>query len=127
MHHACYHSLSEAVEVLLEAAKENGIDATILDNGNRTILHSWSLGHERVDDEFDDGIVSHTTLNLIIKSYKELGLDIQHQDNQGKSALDYIKDEIEEGSDWEELKSILEEAYSKIDDSEPEAKCSKME
>ena len=124
LHHACYHSLSEAVEVLLGAAKEKGIDATISDIDNRTILHSWSLGHERVDH---DGTVSQTTLNLILESYKELGLDIQHQDNHGKTALDYIKDEIEEGSDWEELKSILEEAYSKIDDSEPEAKCSKME
>ena len=65
MHHACYHSLSEAVEVLLGA--EKGIDATILDIDNRTILHSWSLGHERVDH---DGIVSDTTLILILESYK---------------------------------------------------------
>ena len=111
--------MSEPVEELLNAAKEQKIDVTILDHDGRTILHSWALGREQVDH---DGEVSDTTLSLILDDYKTLGLDIKHHDNEGKTALDYVKDQ--EGEGYEA--PLLEEEYSKLE-VENSAKMPKLE
>ena len=102
--------MDDLVKELLNAAKEQKIDATILDHDGRTILHSWALGRERVDH---DGKVSETTLRLILDDYKTLGLDIKHCDNEGKTALDYVQDRVDEGYDHES--PLLEEEYSKLE------------
>ena len=95
---------------MLKAAKEQKIDATILDHDGQTILHSWALGRERVDH---DGEVSETTLSLILDDYKTLGLDIKHRDNEGKTSLDYVQDRVDEGYGVEA--PLLEEEYSKLE------------
>ena len=112
--------MSEPVKELLKAAKEQKIDATILDHDGRTILHSWALGRERVDL---DGEVSETTLSLILDDYKTLGLDIKHRDNEGKTSLDYVQDQLDEGYDHEA--PLLEEEYSKLE-AENDAKKPKL-
>ena len=49
---------------------------------------------------------------MILKNWKEFGIDIKAQDNQGKTALDLINEEDEE---YDEIKKMLEEEYSQID------------
>ena len=113
--------MSEPVEELLDAAKEQKIDATILDHNGRTILHSWALGRGYVDHI--DCEVSDTILSLILDNYKTLGLDIKHRDNEGKTALDYVQDRVDEGYDHES--PLLEEEYSKLE-AENDAKKPKL-
>ena len=107
LHYACYHSLSKAVEALLLRA-----DATVLDHENATILHSWSLGHDKVYLSGHPG-EEHwiRTLMLILDNYKSVGLDIQHKDSQGETALDYLQQRRRRK--W--LFQLLKDEYLKIE------------
>ena len=104
LHYACSHGDTQVVKVLFEAVKEGRIDATICDHDNRTILHSWSLG-------YGAGAGSDFTLNLILREYRILGLDIKHCDNFGRTALDYVN--------IMEFKELLQKEYSKLDAKKP--------
>jgi len=45
---------------------------------------------------------------MILKNWKEFGIDIKAQDNDGETALDLINED-------DEIKKMLEEEYSQID------------
>ena len=49
---------------------------------------------------------------MILKNWKEFGIDIKAQNNQGKTALDNIS--YREGGKWNQIKQMLETEYSQI-------------
>ena len=127
-HYACYNRSVGVAKALLEA----GVDATLLDNDGRNALHSCCSGldNPEIGPEEEKGTkMIMETAKFLLESYKTLGLNIQLQDNQGKTALDLIKDKFEEDDYYSEffkpLESMLEEAYAKIN--EPEAKRARLE
>ena len=50
---------------------------------------------------------------MILKNWKEFGIDIKVQDNHGKTAFDIIEDE--DGEEYDQIKKMLEKEYSHID------------
>ena len=50
---------------------------------------------------------------MILKNWKEFGIDIKVQDNNGKTALDLIK--RKEGERYDQIKKLLENEYSQIE------------
>ena len=50
---------------------------------------------------------------MILKNWKEFGIDIKAQNNQGKTALDLIKNR--DGEKYNQIKKMLEKEYSQID------------
>jgi len=49
---------------------------------------------------------------MILKNWKEFGIDIKAQNNQGQTALDLIKGK---GRKWNQIKKKLEKEYAQID------------
>ena len=50
---------------------------------------------------------------MILKNWKEFGIDIKAQNNQGKTALDVINHR--QGENINQIKQMLETEYSQID------------
>ena len=50
---------------------------------------------------------------MILKNWKEFGIDIKVQNNDGKTALDLIKNR--DGEEFNQIKKMLEKEYSQID------------
>ena len=50
---------------------------------------------------------------MILKNWKEFGIDIKAQDNDGKTALDFINHQW--GEKANQIKKMLEKEYSQID------------
>ena len=54
---------------------------------------------------------------MILKNWKEFGIDIKAQNDVGKTALDLINNK--EGEEYDQIKKMLENEYSQIDVTEP--------
>ncbi len=54
---------------------------------------------------------------MILKNWKEFGIDIKAQDDQGQTALYLINHR--KGVKWNQFTKMLEKEYSQIDETEP--------
>ena len=63
---------------------------------------------------------------MILKNWKEFGIDIKAQNNQGKTALDLINHREGEGEENNQIKKMLKKEYSPIDVTEPPSKVPKI-
>ena len=119
---ACRCSKStEMVELIIRSSKDHRID-----------LNMWDL-YGRSGFHFACGVAPLEIAKLLLKNYKEFGIDIMHEDRGGYTALDhlkkrlehYVEEGIENGSsiyfeegteeweEWEEFKSNLEDEFAK--------------
>ena len=54
---------------------------------------------------------------MILKNWKEFGIDIKAQKNDGRTALDLVSHQ--EGAKSKQIKEMLETEYSRIDITDP--------
>ena len=94
------------VKLILDFARENnGIDLNARDEDGKTACwRACYSGKIRI-------------IKLLLDNWKELDIDIKSKNNEGQTALDILNINGNEG--FKEVKTMLEEEYSKIDDSEP--------
>ena len=116
-HKACeYNAKHETVKLILDFAKENENDLIVLDSrdneGRTPFLYAC-----------DNGCTDIAT--LILENWKEAGINIKAQDNEGNTALDILSSK--DKTRWSKIISILEEEYSKMDSCEPAVKRHKKE
>ena len=112
LHMACEKGRVKSVNLMLDFSRENnGIDLNVRDENGRTAFwRACALGRKRI-------------INLLLNNWKELDIDIRSKNNQGDTALDVLN--IDENEGLKEVKTILEEEYSKMDSSEPPSKKAK--
>jgi len=53
------------------------------------------------------------TVQMILKNWKEFGIGIKAQDNDGETALDL--NNHRKGEEWNQIKKMLEREYAQID------------
>jgi len=115
---ACGFSKStEMVQLIIDSSKDGRIDLNMRDDEGMSAFHVACM------------YAPLKITKLLFENYKELGIDIKHEDSQEDTALDIIiirlyieKWELEDGvEEWKKFKYILKEEYAKIDALEPAA------
>ena len=104
------------VQLIIRSSKDYGIDLNMCDIEGQS---AFALACQRAPLKIP---------KLLFENYKELGIDIMHEDRMGFNAVDELKLRIDEAMEigegvaveaWEEFKSILEEEYANIESLEP--------
>lgn len=82
LHLTCQDGNTEVVRLMLEGANSYGINVLALDNRGNTILQSACFQSTIFGSKQNP-----ETVQLILQQAEELGLDVHHENNQGKSAF----------------------------------------
>ena len=109
LHLACERGKVNSLKLILDFSKENGgIDLNARDeNGQTAFWKACASGKKRI-------------IKLLLDNWKELDIDIKSKNNEGQTALDVLNIHENEGFfNQNEVKTLLEEEYSKVDSSEP--------
>ena len=104
---SCYNS-TEAVKLILDFSLEsNAIDLNARDRQGETGFH--------LACDFSELLTRPESAKLILKNWKQYGIDIKTTNNDGSTALDILQKYCHPEMD---VKTMLEEEYSKIKTSE---------
>ena len=107
---SCYNS-TEAVKLILDFSLEsNAIDLNARDRQGETGFH--------LACDFSELLTRPESAKLILKNWKQYGIDIKTTNNDGSTALDILQKYCHPEMD---VKTMLEEEYSKIETSERES------
>jgi len=105
----CKYPVHEAAKIgavkLMEFILRTSYDMNTKDNNGWTAWHLACI--------YGQTETAQLITEKILKNWKEFGIDIKAQDNEGKTALDLINEE--EGEIWNQIKEMLESEYSQID------------
>ena len=78
---ACRSGSTKVVELIIRSSKDHGIDLNKLDH-NGTTAFQYACGWGRLE-----------VAKVILQNHR-FGIDIKHQDNHGKTALDYVQERL---------------------------------
>ena len=108
-HLACKNGRRETVELMIKSSKDFSIDLNARDYEGCTALH-------RICDS-DRSLSRRRIVELMMKNWKEFCIDIKARNNAGRTPLDRAS-QIFGDIDLKQIKEMLENEYSKIDDTE---------
>ena len=95
------------------------LDLNAKDDDGNTAFHHACITACFHSTETDDS--TDSTVKMFLENWKEFGIDIKVQNNDGQTALDILcwNDNDEQ---LKEVRTMCEEEYSKIDTAEPTLK-----
>ena len=101
----CQYPVHEAAKIgatkLMEFILRTSFDMDTKDDSGRTVWHE-ACYHGQTE-----------TVQMILKNWKEFGIDIKAEDNDGKTALDLINEEDEDNvEEYDDIRKMLEKEYS---------------
>ena len=97
---------TELAKLMIESTK---LDLNARDDNGNTAFHHACITACRLSTD--------STVKMFLENWKEFGIDIRVQNNDGQTALDILREkDIDE---LNEVRRLLEEEYSEMDASEP--------
>ena len=110
---------TELAKLMIESTQysTSSLDLNAKDDDGNTALHHACITACKYSTEND---CIDSTVKMFLEIWREFGIDIKVQNNDGQTALDILRE-----NDTDELKDVrtmCEEEYSKIDTAEPTLK-----
>ena len=105
---------TELAKLMIESTQysTSSLDLNAKDDNGNTAFHHACITACRLSTD--------STVKMFLENWREFGIDIRVQNNDGQTALDILRE-----NDTDELKDVrtmCEEEYSKIDTTEPTLK-----